>query len=107
MCRSCPQPGHPQVAERVAEAIARGAQAARPLRAVMPDRLGPNLGHHAPAQAMAVQQEPKETSGSGSSARPARPHWLRPRWQNGSRLLAAAGDPRVTQSPVNTVSTPV
>ena len=56
------RPGHPEVAERVAEAIARYAQAATPLHAVMLDRLGPNVWHSSPAQAMAVLEELEETA---------------------------------------------
>lgn len=56
------RPGHPEVAERVAEAIARYAQAGTPLRAVMLDRLGPNVWHNSPAQAMAVLEELEETA---------------------------------------------
>jgi ribulose-5-phosphate 4-epimerase/fuculose-1-phosphate aldolase len=56
------QPGQPEVAERVVEAIARYAQAAKPLRAVMLDRLGPNVWHKTPAQAMAVLEELEETA---------------------------------------------
>ncbi len=56
------RPGHPQVAARVAEAIAGYAQAGTPIRAVMLDRLGPNVWHDTPAQAMAVLEELEETA---------------------------------------------
>ena len=52
------RPGDPAVAERVAERIAE-----RPaLRAVMLERLGPNVWHHTPAEASAVLEELEETA---------------------------------------------
>jgi ribulose-5-phosphate 4-epimerase/fuculose-1-phosphate aldolase len=52
------RPGDPAVAEIVAERIAE-----RPaLRAVMLDRLGPNVWHHTPAEASAVLEELEETA---------------------------------------------
>ena len=56
------RPGHPVVAERVAQAIGRYAQAGTPIRAVMLDRLGPNVWHDTPAQAIAVLEELEETA---------------------------------------------
>ncbi len=56
------RPGHPEVATWVAQAIGRYAQAGTPLRAVMLDRLGPNVWHDTPAQAMAVLEELEETA---------------------------------------------
>jgi ribulose-5-phosphate 4-epimerase/fuculose-1-phosphate aldolase len=56
------RPGHPVVGERVAAAIAAYASAGTPLRAVMLDRLGPNVWHDTPAQAMAVLEELEETA---------------------------------------------
>jgi ribulose-5-phosphate 4-epimerase/fuculose-1-phosphate aldolase len=56
------RPGHPVVGERVAQAIATYAGAGTPLRAVMLDRLGPNVWHESPAQAMAVLEELEETA---------------------------------------------
>lgn len=56
------RPGHPVVGERVAQAIATYAGAGTPLRAVMLDRLGPNVWHGSPAQAMAVLEELEETA---------------------------------------------
>jgi 3-dehydro-4-phosphotetronate decarboxylase len=56
------RPGDPQVAELVAQAI-RAAQArGTPLRAVMLDRLGPNVWHASPAEASAVLEELEETA---------------------------------------------
>jgi len=56
------RPGDPQVADLVAaqidQARARGVQ----LRAVMLERLGPNVWHSSPAQAMAVLEELEETA---------------------------------------------
>lgn len=56
------RPGDPKVGDLVAEAIARFAQAGTPLRAVMLDRLGPNVWHESPAAAMAVLEELEETA---------------------------------------------
>ncbi len=56
------RPGHPVVAERVAEAIAAYAGAGTPLRAVVLDQLGPNVWHESPAKAMAVLEELEETA---------------------------------------------
>ena len=56
------RPGDPLVAERVTEAIERYGQAGTPLRAVMLERLGPNVWHQTPAAAMAVLEELEETA---------------------------------------------
>jgi ribulose-5-phosphate 4-epimerase/fuculose-1-phosphate aldolase len=56
------RPGDPKVADEVAALIARYAQQGSPLRAVMLSRLGPNVWHDAPAQAMAVLEELEETA---------------------------------------------
>ncbi|MBS0448872.1 MAG: aldolase [Proteobacteria bacterium] len=68
------RPGDPQVADRVATLIAEGIRTNRPIRAVMLDRLGPNVWHDTPARAMAVLEELEETARlwllSGRSAAP-------------------------------------
>lgn len=56
------RPGDPAAAEAVAQAIARYGEQGTPLRAVMLDRLGPNVWHDSPAQAMAVLEELEETA---------------------------------------------
>ena len=56
------RPGDPKVAQIVADTIAKFAQAGRPIRAVMLSRLGPNVWHDSPAQAMAVLEELEETA---------------------------------------------
>ena len=56
------RPGDPQVAGLVAEAIVKHQENGGRLRAVMLDRLGPNVWHDAPAQAMAVLEEMEETA---------------------------------------------
>lgn len=56
------RPGHPEAGKQVAQAIERYASADAPLRAVMLDRLGPNVWHETPAQAMAVLEELEETA---------------------------------------------
>jgi 3-dehydro-4-phosphotetronate decarboxylase len=53
------RPGHPAVADDVAARIER---AARPLRAVMLERLGPTVWHTSPAAAMALLEELEETA---------------------------------------------
>ena len=50
------RPGDARVAELVAQAIAR-----RPIRAVLLERLGPNVWHETPAAAMATLEELEET----------------------------------------------
>ena len=56
------RPGAPMVAERVAAQIRRFGEAGRALRAVMLERLGPNVWHATPAAAMAVLEELEETA---------------------------------------------
>jgi len=56
------RPGDPAVADRVAERIAKFAARGTPIRAVMLERLGPNVWHHTPAEAMAVLEELEETA---------------------------------------------
>ncbi len=56
------RPGDPAVGELVAETIARFARRGAPIRAVMLDRLGPNVWHDSPAAAMAVLEELEETA---------------------------------------------
>jgi 3-dehydro-4-phosphotetronate decarboxylase len=56
------RPGAPEAAERVAEAIAQYGAAGKPIRAVMLERLGPNVWHDSPAAAMAVLEELEETA---------------------------------------------
>jgi len=56
------RPGDPAVAELVAERIARMAARGTPIRAVMLERLGPNVWHRTPAEASAVLEELEETA---------------------------------------------
>jgi ribulose-5-phosphate 4-epimerase/fuculose-1-phosphate aldolase len=56
------RPGDPAAAEQVAQTIARFAARGTPLRAVMLERLGPNVWHRSPAEAMAVLEELEETA---------------------------------------------
>jgi 3-dehydro-4-phosphotetronate decarboxylase len=56
------RPGDPQVGPQVAALIDAAQAAGRPLRAVMLDRLGPNVWHDSPAQAMATLEELEETA---------------------------------------------
>lgn len=56
------RPGDPQVGDLVSAAIAAGQRGGTPLRAVMLDRLGPNVWHESPAAAMAVLEELEETA---------------------------------------------
>jgi ribulose-5-phosphate 4-epimerase/fuculose-1-phosphate aldolase len=56
------RPGDPAVADLVAERIAQYAARGMPLRAVMLDRLGPNVWHASPGAAMAVLEELEETA---------------------------------------------
>ena len=56
------RPGDPEVAEAVAAQIAAYGSRGLSLRAVMLSRLGPNVWHASPAQAMAVLEELEETA---------------------------------------------
>ena len=56
------RPGDAAVADLVAAAIARARERDAPIRAVMLDRLGPNVWHDSPAHAMAVLEELEETA---------------------------------------------
>ena len=56
------RPGNPAAAESVAETIQRYGRAGTPIRAVMLSRLGPNVWHNSPAEAMATLEELEETA---------------------------------------------
>jgi len=56
------RPGSPAVAALVAAAIESGHARGAPIRAVMLERLGPNVWHESPAAAMAVLEELEETA---------------------------------------------
>ena len=56
------RPGDPAAAAWVAETIQRYGNAGTPIRAVMLSRLGPNVWHDSPAQAMATLEELEETA---------------------------------------------
>jgi 3-dehydro-4-phosphotetronate decarboxylase len=56
------RPGDPAAAARVAERIEAARERGLPIRAVMLDRLGPNVWHDSPAAAMAVLEELEETA---------------------------------------------
>lgn len=56
------RPGDPDAATAVAGLIARYSAQGTPIRAVMLSRLGPNVWHESPLQAMAVLEELEETA---------------------------------------------
>ncbi|MEY4911452.1 MAG: hypothetical protein RL761_1115 [Pseudomonadota bacterium] len=56
------RPGDPQAAQAVAAVIAKYQANGTPIRAVMLDRLGPNVWHDSPAAAMATLEELEETA---------------------------------------------
>ena len=56
------RPGDPAVGDLVAQRISAMQQAGTPLRAVMLERLGPNVWHRSPAEASAVLEELEETA---------------------------------------------
>jgi 3-dehydro-4-phosphotetronate decarboxylase len=56
------RPGAPATADQVAQLIARYGRDGRAIRAVMLQRLGPNVWHDTPAAAMAVLEELEETA---------------------------------------------
>jgi 3-dehydro-4-phosphotetronate decarboxylase len=65
------RPGDPAVGEEVARLIAQRRAAGTPLRAVMLDRLGPNVWHASPAEASALLEELEETARLWLITRPA------------------------------------
>lgn len=56
------RPGAPEAASLVAQVVRRYGDAGTPIRAVMLDRLGPNVWHDSPAAAMAILEELEETA---------------------------------------------
>jgi ribulose-5-phosphate 4-epimerase/fuculose-1-phosphate aldolase len=56
------RPGAAEAAEQVARTIERYGARGTPIRAVMLERLGPNVWHDTPAAAMAVLEELEETA---------------------------------------------
>jgi len=64
------RPGDADVAALVTAQITAHAQRGTPIRAVMLSRLGPNVWHESPAQAMAVLEELEETAKLWRSAGP-------------------------------------
>ncbi len=56
------RPGDPRVGEQVARRIEAMAARGTPIRAVMLERLGPNVWHRTPAEASAVLEELEETA---------------------------------------------
>ncbi len=56
------RPGDPAAAELVAQRIAAAQAAGAPIRAVMLERLGPNVWHDSPEAASAVLEELEETA---------------------------------------------
>lgn len=65
------RPGDPAVAELVAQRIEAMRAAGTPIRAVMLERLGPNVWHGSPAEASAVLEELEETARLWLMTRPA------------------------------------
>ncbi len=76
------RPGDPAVGDLVAEAIRRFAARGAPIRAVMLDRLGPNVWHDSPANAMAVLEELEETAKL---------------WLLGGRAAKPLGEPQIEE----------
>ena len=64
------RPGDPAVAAAVTAAIEAGRTRHLPIRAVMLDRLGPNVWHDSPAAAMATLEELEETARLWRTATP-------------------------------------
>jgi len=64
------RPGDPAVATLVADEIAAARARGAPIRAVMLDRLGPNVWHDSPAAAMATLEEFEETARLWRSTEP-------------------------------------
>jgi len=64
------RPGDPAAGDAVAQRITEMRDAGTPIRAVMLDRLGPNVWHGSPAEASAVLEELEETARLWLTARP-------------------------------------
>lgn len=56
------RPGDPAIGELVAQSIAQRQAVGKPIRAVMLDRLGPNVWHESLSMAMATLEELEETA---------------------------------------------
>jgi 3-dehydro-4-phosphotetronate decarboxylase len=56
------RPGAAEVGDQIAQRIVAARAAGAPIRAVMLERLGPNVWHDSPATAMAVLEELEETA---------------------------------------------
>ena len=65
------RPGDPAAGDAVAQRIAAMRERGTPIRAVMLDRLGPNVWHASPAEASAVLEELEETARLWLMTRPA------------------------------------
>ncbi len=65
------RPGDAAVGDEVARRIAAMRDAGTPIRAVLLDRLGPNVWHRSPAEAGAVLEELEETARLWLMTRPA------------------------------------
>ncbi len=64
------RPGDPAVGDEVARRVTAMREAGTPIRAVMLDRLGPNVWHRSPAEASAVLEELEETARLWLMAKP-------------------------------------
>lgn len=64
------RPGDPAAGDEVARRIVAMREAGTPLRAVLLDRLGPNVWHGSPSEASAVLEELEETARLWLMARP-------------------------------------
>ncbi|MDE1947636.1 MAG: aldolase [Burkholderiales bacterium] len=64
------RPGDPEAGEEVARRIETMMANGTPIRAVMLDRLGPNVWHRSPAEASAVLEELEETARLWQRVRP-------------------------------------
>jgi len=64
------RPGAPETVHAATRVIERYGEAGRPIRAVMLERLGPNVWHETPAAAMATLEELEETARLVCLARP-------------------------------------
>lgn len=71
------RPGSAEMAALVAKAIVRYGEAGTPIRAIMLERLGPNVWHDTPAAAMGILEELEETAKlmvlAGADAEPLNP----------------------------------
>jgi len=85
------RPGRPRVADLVSKAIEERQARGGRLRAVMLDRLGPNVWGDTPASAMATLEELEETAPLWLMAHPKPAPWMKRQLMRFARPLGLIG----------------